>query len=280
MSKLRIGVSKTGREPDRSKKPDRSDRTEPIWFGPRSIIFLIFGLRSDQSDPVQFGLTKKPDNYALLNRTGPKTKQYRTDPDRTISVRCFDQALNVDNVINEEVTIGSKARTFEKRFMEYKLVLVDDDEKPLEKVDYPVNSYSDDEGFGTCSVLFGFQLVLLYELTMEKGFLSVKGRGIGKGDKEKMTTLAEDPTNNEKLLTRPQIACIRMSHLQPVSYKNGASTDGKMKPEVSTQENSLVPTSNMDSESEVEALFDETVNLMASTSFKGGSDRGNSTNTL
>ncbi|GKB78301.1 hypothetical protein Tco_0945196 [Tanacetum coccineum] len=31
------------------------------------------------------------------------------------------------------------------KIMECKLVLVDDDEKPLEKVDYPVNSNSDDE---------------------------------------------------------------------------------------------------------------------------------------
>ncbi|GJS54484.1 zinc knuckle CX2CX4HX4C containing protein [Tanacetum coccineum] len=73
-------------------------------------------------------------------------------------------SLNVDNVINEEVAIGSKATTsgtqedgqsstpivekinvLEKRFIECKLVLVDDDEKPLENVDYPVNSYSDDE---------------------------------------------------------------------------------------------------------------------------------------
>nr|GEX13926.1 hypothetical protein [Tanacetum cinerariifolium] len=52
-------------------------------------------------------------------------------------------------------------------------------------------------GFGTCSVLFGFQLVLLYELTMEKGFLSVKGRGIGKGDKEKTTTSADDLAKDE-----------------------------------------------------------------------------------
>ncbi|GKB45412.1 hypothetical protein Tco_0896165 [Tanacetum coccineum] len=44
--------------------------------------------------------------------------------------------------------------------------------------------------------------------------------------------------------------------------------------------NSLVPTSNVDSESEVEVVFDETTNLIASTSFKGGSDRGYGTNSL
>ncbi|GKF73999.1 hypothetical protein Tco_0220331 [Tanacetum coccineum] len=44
--------------------------------------------------------------------------------------------------------------------------------------------------------------------------------------------------------------------------------------------NPLVPTSNMDNESEVEVVFDETANLMASTSFKGGSDIGYDTNSL
>ncbi|GKB80123.1 hypothetical protein Tco_0947018 [Tanacetum coccineum] len=38
--------------------------------------------------------------------------------------------------------------------------------------------------------------------------------------------------------------------------------------------NPLVPTGNLDSDSEVEVVFDETTNLMASTNFKGGSDRG------
>ncbi|GKE66923.1 hypothetical protein Tco_1521084, partial [Tanacetum coccineum] len=36
--------------------------------------------------------------------------------------------------------------------------------------------------------------------------------------------------------------------------------------------NLLVPTGNLDSDSEVEVVFDETANLMASTNFKGGSD--------
>nr|GEV19488.1 zinc knuckle CX2CX4HX4C [Tanacetum cinerariifolium] len=44
--------------------------------------------------------------------------------------------------------------------------------------------------------------------------------------------------------------------------------------------NPLVPTSSVDSESEVEVVFDETVNLMASTTFKGGSDRCYGTNSL
>nr|GEY07516.1 hypothetical protein [Tanacetum cinerariifolium] len=44
--------------------------------------------------------------------------------------------------------------------------------------------------------------------------------------------------------------------------------------------NPLVPTGNMDSESEVEVVFDKTTNLVASTSFIGGSDRGYGTNSL
>ncbi|GKB68653.1 hypothetical protein Tco_0930065 [Tanacetum coccineum] len=55
--------------------------------------------------------------------------------------------------------------------------------------------------------------------------------------------------------------------------------DGKLM-FVSDDGNPLVPTGNVDSESEVEVVFDETANLMISTSFKGGSDKGYSTNSL
>nr|GEU69703.1 hypothetical protein [Tanacetum cinerariifolium] len=44
--------------------------------------------------------------------------------------------------------------------------------------------------------------------------------------------------------------------------------------------NPLVPMGNVDSESEVDVAFDETANVIASTSFKGGSDRGYDTNSL
>ncbi|GJX75081.1 hypothetical protein Tco_0313676 [Tanacetum coccineum] len=44
--------------------------------------------------------------------------------------------------------------------------------------------------------------------------------------------------------------------------------------------NPLVPTGNVDSDSKVELVFDETANLMASMSFKGGNDRGYGTNSL
>ncbi|GJT71540.1 hypothetical protein Tco_1030826 [Tanacetum coccineum] len=90
---------------------------------------------------------------------------------------------------------------------------------------------------------------------------------------------------------------------RPVSNNNGASTSSKKKQaEVSRQvvsnsnpfdalnsiendddlvrmrgfqsQNPLVPTRNVDSESEVEVVFDETANLMVSMSFRGGSDKG------
>ncbi|GJW18323.1 hypothetical protein Tco_0025759 [Tanacetum coccineum] len=44
--------------------------------------------------------------------------------------------------------------------------------------------------------------------------------------------------------------------------------------------NPLIPTSNVDSDSEVEVVFNETANLIASTSFKGRRDRGYGTNSL
>ncbi|GKA12702.1 RNA-directed DNA polymerase, eukaryota [Tanacetum coccineum] len=44
--------------------------------------------------------------------------------------------------------------------------------------------------------------------------------------------------------------------------------------------NPLVPTGNVDSDTEVEVVFDETANLMASTSFKGERNRGYGTNSL
>nr|GEU95402.1 hypothetical protein [Tanacetum cinerariifolium] len=44
--------------------------------------------------------------------------------------------------------------------------------------------------------------------------------------------------------------------------------------------NSLVPTGNVDIDSEVEVVFDEIANLMLSTSFKGESDRCYGTNSL
>ncbi|GJX70438.1 hypothetical protein Tco_0307609 [Tanacetum coccineum] len=49
---------------------------------------------------------------------------------------------------------------------------------------------------------------------------------------------------------------------------------------VDDDENPLVPTGNVDSDSEVEVLFDETANLRLSTSGKDGSDKGYGTNSL
>ncbi|GJV65359.1 hypothetical protein Tco_1476187 [Tanacetum coccineum] len=55
--------------------------------------------------------------------------------------------------------------------------------------------------------------------------------------------------------------------------------DGKLM-FVDNDGNPLVPMRNVDSKSEMEVMFKETANLMASTGFKGGSDRGCGTNRL
>nr|GEU89344.1 hypothetical protein [Tanacetum cinerariifolium] len=49
---------------------------------------------------------------------------------------------------------------------------------------------------------------------------------------------------------------------------------------VDDDENPLAPMSNVDNESEVEVVFDETANLMASTSFEGGSDKSYGINSM
>nr|GEY51398.1 hypothetical protein [Tanacetum cinerariifolium] len=49
---------------------------------------------------------------------------------------------------------------------------------------------------------------------------------------------------------------------------------------VDDDENPLVPMGNVDSESDVEVVFNETTNLIALTNFKGGSDRCYGTNSL
>ncbi|GJY02515.1 hypothetical protein Tco_0360667 [Tanacetum coccineum] len=55
--------------------------------------------------------------------------------------------------------------------------------------------------------------------------------------------------------------------------------DGKLM-FVDNDENPLVHSSNVDNESEVEVVFDETTNLLAPTSSKGGNDRGYVDNSL
>ncbi|GJV23326.1 hypothetical protein Tco_1376021 [Tanacetum coccineum] len=96
---------------------------------------------------------------------------------------------------------------------------------------------------------------------------------------------------------------------QPVSKKSTANTRGKMNNPESTKEvsksnpfevltsvnndvnlgklrfvdddgNPLVPTGIVESDSEVEVVFDETTNLRISTSGKDGSDKGYGTNSL
>ncbi|GJT78722.1 hypothetical protein Tco_1045447 [Tanacetum coccineum] len=68
-------------------------------------------------------------------------------------------------------------------------------------------------------------------------------------------------------------------HMRSIYKLERHILDGKLMP-VDDDGKPLVPTGNVDSDSEVEVVFDETANLMASTTFKGGSDRGYGTNNL
>ncbi|GKC07554.1 hypothetical protein Tco_0999164 [Tanacetum coccineum] len=98
------------------------------------------------------------------NTTSGYNKESPSNNGNDFSISNSFETLNVDDPIIEEVATGSKVTTtgtqedgqcsiplveminvLEKHILEGKLVLVDDDEKPLEKVDYLDNSDSDDE---------------------------------------------------------------------------------------------------------------------------------------
>ncbi|GJV98120.1 hypothetical protein Tco_1553372 [Tanacetum coccineum] len=115
--------------------------------------------------------------------------------------------------------------------------------------------------------------------------------------------------NNPRLANRgvsvgPNVSFKSTKHIyRPISNKNGANTSGKKKQvEVARENVNSNPfdalnfveddldlgtngrnsklLGNVDSESEVKVVFEETANLTASTSFKGGSDKGYVTNSL
>ncbi|GJV50605.1 hypothetical protein Tco_1446346, partial [Tanacetum coccineum] len=114
------------------------------------------------------GTSNSPKTTPLVGTNKASTSDYsKESPSNKGSVfflvNSFE-ALNVDNSINEDVAMGRKATTsgtqeeeksstpivekinvLEEKILKGKLVLVDDDGKPLEKVDYPVNLDSDDE---------------------------------------------------------------------------------------------------------------------------------------
>ncbi|GKB29394.1 hypothetical protein Tco_0868795 [Tanacetum coccineum] len=94
----------------------------------------------------------------------PKAKQSTDLSNGTFSVSKSFEALNVENSVSEEVETGNKASTssvqeegqsstslvekinmFEKQLLEGNCVLVNDDGKPLKKVDYSGNEDSEDE---------------------------------------------------------------------------------------------------------------------------------------
>ncbi|GJZ42660.1 zinc knuckle CX2CX4HX4C containing protein [Tanacetum coccineum] len=77
--------------------------------------------------------------------TSGYNKESTSNKGNTFSPSNSFEALNDENLIIEEVGMGSMATTSEKHILEGKLVLVDDDEKPLEKVDYPANLGNDND---------------------------------------------------------------------------------------------------------------------------------------
>ncbi|GJV62118.1 hypothetical protein Tco_1468218 [Tanacetum coccineum] len=87
------------------------------------------------------------------------------------------EALNDENLIIEEVATGSMATTSGK------LVLIDDEGKPLKKVDYPVNLGSDDE-----------VKPVKNEMT---SFLASKSMGVGYGLKSLLEQLRESNVDND-----------------------------------------------------------------------------------
>ncbi|GKD62767.1 hypothetical protein Tco_1300276 [Tanacetum coccineum] len=78
-------------------------------------------------------LSNRLQGWLALNKESPSNKS-----NGSFSISNSFEVLNVDSLINEEVATGSKGTTSDK------LVLMDDDGKPSEKVDYSANSDNDD----------------------------------------------------------------------------------------------------------------------------------------
>ncbi|GJU33237.1 putative reverse transcriptase domain-containing protein, partial [Tanacetum coccineum] len=91
--------------------------------------------RPKAKQPIE-GMSNSPKTTLFVGTTKASTSDYNKEPPSNkgsvFSLSNSFEVLNVDNPITEEILDG-------------KLVLGDDDEKPLDKVDYPVNLDSDDE---------------------------------------------------------------------------------------------------------------------------------------
>ncbi|GJU13002.1 zinc knuckle CX2CX4HX4C containing protein [Tanacetum coccineum] len=112
----------------------------------------------------------KPARYSKGGSSGAdakgfvKVKKKKPGGNSNFSLSNSFEALNVENVISEEVEMDNKASTsdvqeegqsstplveminmFEKQLLEKECVLVDDDGKPLKKVDYSGDQDSEDE---------------------------------------------------------------------------------------------------------------------------------------
>ncbi|GJU25619.1 hypothetical protein Tco_1164240 [Tanacetum coccineum] len=86
-------------------------------------------------------------------------------------------------------------------------------------------------------------------------------------------------SNNKKKAVQPTI---EVSNSNPFDILNSVDNDvefGKLRL-LDNDGNPLVPTGIVESDSEVEVVFDEIANLRISMSGKDGSDKGNDTNSL
>ncbi|GJT93963.1 hypothetical protein Tco_1082808 [Tanacetum coccineum] len=118
------------------------------------------------ADGVGFVEVKKKKSGGENQKTTPSVgkKNVSASGNGTFSVSKSFEALNVENSVSEEVETGNKASTssvqeegqsstslvekinmFEKQLLERNCMLVNDDGKPLKKVDYSGNEDSEDE---------------------------------------------------------------------------------------------------------------------------------------
>ncbi|GJZ91905.1 RNA-directed DNA polymerase, eukaryota, reverse transcriptase zinc-binding domain protein [Tanacetum coccineum] len=113
-------------------------RIEYEWDPPHCSTCLIFG-----HSPADF---PKAAPIRVVNQKDKGKGQTSGDDDKgnTFSLSNSFEALNDDNLIIEEVATD-KINVLEKHIPEGKRMIMDDDGKPLEKVEYPFNLGSDDK---------------------------------------------------------------------------------------------------------------------------------------
>ncbi|GKB23311.1 zinc knuckle CX2CX4HX4C containing protein [Tanacetum coccineum] len=150
-------------------------RVEYEWNPPRCSTYLIFSHSFDDcpKSPKQVvnnmhkgkgGSSGVDDEGFVEVKTRNQVKNVLISSNGTFSLSNSFEALNVDTSVSEEVEAGNKASTSsvqevrqsftpivekinmsEKQLLEKECMLVDDDGKPLKKVDYSGNQDSEDE---------------------------------------------------------------------------------------------------------------------------------------